>query len=119
MRTLIGLALAAGILAGAARGALPQQAGGEGKRPDPKALFKRIDTNGDGKLSREEFRAFIESHSGTKAHSPEAIDRVFNRLDTNGDGFLSFDEFVKLRDLRKQAAERAKARKKQNAGNPP
>jgi calcium-binding protein CML len=116
MRTLVGLALAAGILAGAVRGAFAQQAGGKGKPPDPKALFKRIDTNGDGKLSREEFRAFIESHSGTKTHSPETIDRVFNRLDTNGDGFLSFEEFVKLRELRKLAAERAKAKKNQNAG---
>ena len=46
------------------------------------AAFTRADTNGDGRLSREE-----------AAHFPEIAAR-FDELDKNHDGFLSFDEFA-------------------------
>ncbi|KEZ78935.1 EF-hand domain-containing protein [Salinisphaera hydrothermalis] len=40
--------------------------------------FKHMDANGDGKISRSEYR--------------KALQPYFDRLDTNGDGYISKDE---------------------------
>lgn len=82
-----------------------------GFRPDPMELFKRFDTNADGKLTREElpaerreligildqlgkseitredFQRFMER--AREAGNPESL---FQRLDTNNDGKLTIDE---------------------------
>ena len=47
------------------------------------AAFNRADTNGDGKMSREEARHF------------PAIEPGFEQLDLNRDRFISRDEFMK------------------------
>ena len=47
------------------------------------AAFDRADTNGDGRLSREEARHF------------PAIEPGFDQLDLNHDHFISRDEFMK------------------------
>ncbi|MEP6965943.1 MAG: EF-hand domain-containing protein [Polaromonas sp.] len=47
------------------------------------AAFNRADTNGDGRLSREEARHF------------PAIEPGFDQLDLNHDHFISRDEFMK------------------------
>lgn len=41
-------------------------------------MFKEADTNGDGKVSLDEFKAMHEKHM---------LER-FKKLDTNGDGFI-------------------------------
>ncbi len=47
------------------------------------AAFNRADSNGDGKLSREEARHF------------PAIEPRFDQIDGNHDNFISRDEFMK------------------------
>jgi len=47
-------------------------------------MFERLDTNHDGKVSREEYRA-------------QAAER-FDRMDTNHDGFLDQSEMTAMRD---------------------
>src|ERR1700722_10700893 len=99
MRILSGLALAVGVLVFSTGGLLADDAPeskAKAKRGNPEAVFKRIDTNGDGKLSQEEFKAFIEKASkgkGKLREKPELIDKLFEHLDTNGDGYLSLEEF--------------------------
>lgn len=51
--------------------------------PDPQQIFAIKDTDGDGKLSLQEYTA---SGRATAEH--------FAKADTNGDGFLALDEFA-------------------------
>jgi len=51
-------------------------------------VFTRLDTNKDGKISKEEARGLIKEH--------------FDRLDTNKDGFIAFDELLKAAKERRE-----------------
>jgi hypothetical protein len=54
-----------------------------------KPEFKKIDTNGDGHISRDEARAAFERFEAMlKERQPD----IFAKIDTNGDGKLSRDE---------------------------
>src|SRR5262245_1745249 len=66
---------------------------------DPGVIFRRLDANGDGKISRDEFRAFLANAPRFK-DQPELARGLFDRLDTNRDGFLSLDEFRRITELR-------------------
>jgi hypothetical protein len=64
-----------------------QQAG------DPASkLFTKLDTDGDGRISKAEFTGAAD-----KAGADAAIaDAVFNKIDANGDGAVSQDELAKV-----------------------
>jgi collagen type III alpha len=49
-----------------------------GERPNPAEMFKRLDKDGDGKVSKEE--------------APERMKENFDKMDANKDGFLTPDE---------------------------
>lgn len=72
-----------------------------GKRPDPEKVFKSLDGDGDGKLSREEFSKapMLEKIEEKK---PGSADKFFSRLDANKDGSLSLEEFKKMGEGRKK-----------------
>lgn len=53
-------------------------------------LFGKIDTNGDGSLSTDEFSSFVQSVGGTS----EEASALYNALDGNGDGSVSEDELA-------------------------
>lgn len=54
-------------------------------------LFNKIDANGDGHITKEEFvQSAQEQNLGT---SPEQIDEFMKKIDTDHDGKLSFEEF--------------------------
>jgi len=62
--------------------------GQDAKKPDKAELFKKIDKDGDSKLSLAEFKGKKEGEKATKAEAQ------FKKLDKNSDGFLSLEEFV-------------------------
>jgi Ca2+-binding EF-hand superfamily protein len=78
-------------------------------KPDPEAMFKRLDSDGDGKISKEEFAKFAEvmrekvkeKGKGKNANGKGA-DAIFSRLDANGDGYLSLEEFKKVSEMRQK-----------------
>lgn len=49
-----------------------------GERPDPATIIEQMDTNEDGKLSKDEVQGPLKND--------------FDKLDTDSDGFLSLEE---------------------------
>jgi CubicO group peptidase (beta-lactamase class C family) len=78
----LGLCVAGAVLAAASG-----LAAAEAPRRDSEAVFKRLDANGDGRLSPAEFDALPASRR---------VSGLFGRLDRNGDGFLVLAEFNAL-----------------------
>jgi hypothetical protein len=64
-------------------------------RTDPAAAIKALDTNGDKKLSKDEFLKLTERNAKLKGNA-ELAARLFTRLDTNGDGSLTLEEYAQL-----------------------
>jgi len=58
------------------------------EKKSPEEVFKKLDTDGDGFISLDEFKA---SPRGQK--DPAKAEEAFKKADTNGDGKLSLEEF--------------------------
>ena len=85
---VFGAALSAVLLASCETNQ-PQRRGGGGGAPDRKTMFVRLDVNGDGVITRQEFMA------GPNAQrNPQQAPQVFRRMDRDGSGTLSRKEFV-------------------------
>lgn len=69
-------------------------------RPDPAALFQRLDANGDGELNGDEFKQLATLGEGRLKDRPEVFDRIFGQLDADHSGGLSQDEFQGLSEMR-------------------
>lgn len=113
------VALAFGFLSLSVVGFAQDEKKGKGKGAfaDPEAQFKRMDENGDGKVSKEEFKKAQNTMAEKMAEAgkdglkkaftdkPDLLDKMFTAQDTNKDGYLSLEEFKtgreKTRELRK------------------
>src|SRR5262245_27919851 len=84
MKKILALALIAGMF-------MPLVGTGaqEKKGKTPEERFKAMDTNNDGKLSKEEFVARFKDDAEKKGKA----EMQFGRIDKNNDGFLSLDEY--------------------------
>jgi Ca2+-binding EF-hand superfamily protein len=82
MRSLFALIVACGL-------AVPALAADDKpkEKPSPEETFKRLDKNGDGKLSLEEFKGKRQGEKATKA------EETFKKKDKDSDGFLTLDEY--------------------------
>lgn len=72
------------------------EAAKKGNRPQrgPGELLKKLDTDGDKKISLEEFKAFKPKAGKTGKNGKEFdAEKVFKHKDKNNDGFLTPDEF--------------------------
>jgi hypothetical protein len=109
--------------------------GGRGGFGDSEALFKKLDADGDGKVSKDEFKKVTAQPGqggfggfggrggrggpGNKGGAGEVGTRSFDRLDSNGDGALSADEFKKMGEQRQGfGGARPGARKPDNKDKP-
>ncbi|WP_425614150.1 EF-hand domain-containing protein [Anatilimnocola sp. NA78] len=58
------------------------------KKAEPAEQFKKLDTNSDGKLTKEEFLGKRKGEKATKA------EETFKKKDKDGDGSLTLEEFT-------------------------
>lgn len=58
------------------------------------AMFKEVDTNNDGVLSRGEFVELVRCLTGE--HGVGVSSGIFDRFDANHDGVISRDEALEL-----------------------
>ncbi|HEX4588697.1 MAG TPA: EF-hand domain-containing protein [Gemmataceae bacterium] len=101
MLRIVCLLSVAGLLASAQDvAAKPKAAKGD----KIEAMFKKLDTNGDGTLSREEFAKITElrKKGGEAKGKGKGVEALFNKLNTSGDGKLTLEEFRKIKELRKK-----------------
>jgi peroxiredoxin/Ca2+-binding EF-hand superfamily protein/mono/diheme cytochrome c family protein len=68
---------------------------GVGGSFDPGSLFKRVDSNSDGKIARAEYDSFVKLLPRFK-ENPDEAKALFERLDGDKDGMLTPEEFKKL-----------------------
>ncbi|XP_022946935.1 calmodulin-like protein 1 [Cucurbita moschata] len=61
-----------------------------------KWVFDKFDTNKDGKISFEEYKAAHGAMSGSKEISDAEAAKSFKLVDADGDGFVELKEFVEL-----------------------
>ena len=66
---------------------------------DPEAVFNQADADGDGKMSKQEFK-FVTANAPRLRDDPQRADRVFGILDADRDGSLSPAEFRRLAAMR-------------------
>lgn len=70
-------------------GPMGSRNGGPGRAEQ---MFRGLDTNNDGGISAEEFKAAHQNQRG-----------MFSMLDADGDGTISQDEFINRREARREA----------------
>ena len=78
------LAIAASLSYGEDAPAKPDKA----KRPNPEAVFKKLDTSADGSLSLDEFKASPRAQKDLAK-----AEEHFKKMDADSSGGVSFDEF--------------------------
>jgi hypothetical protein len=64
---------------------------GEGKRPSPEEFFKKLDTNSDGSVSKDEYLA-----SPRAKQDPAKGAENFGKMDKDSDGKLTKEEFAAM-----------------------
>ena len=62
------------------------------EKRDLDKIFKEIDIDGDGNLSKEEILIGYEKHFGPI--SEEQVDEMFAKIDLDGNGTIDYTEFV-------------------------
>jgi len=55
--------------------------------------FAAMDTNGDGRIDREEMDAFLAQKGIDDEHRHQILDEIFEKIDKDGNGRIELDEF--------------------------
>lgn len=68
----------------------PAGPGGPGKqgRPNPEEIFIKLDVDGDGNVTLEEFK-----QGPRQQEDPAKAEEIFKKIDTNLDGSITLEEF--------------------------
>jgi hypothetical protein len=59
-------------------------------------LFKKLDADGNGKLTKDEVKKAAENKGDGKFNIGGIIEKAFDKLDTDKDGVLTLEEFKKF-----------------------
>lgn len=57
-------------------------------------LFKALDLDGDGTLTREELLDFYKKQFGDEKKAEEEVQSILNRVDSDGSGKIDYSEFI-------------------------
>jgi calcium-dependent protein kinase len=58
-------------------------------------LFKLLDENGDGKITKEELRTGLKKLVNEESNEKSSVDEIFFIVDTDRSGFIDFQEFLR------------------------
>ena len=62
---------------------------------EAKKAFKAFDTDGDGKLTKDELKEALTRPGGGKPLSDDEVEKFISKFDADGDGSLQITEFIK------------------------
>ena len=68
-------------------------------KPDTQKMFDKLDSDGDGKVTLEEFAFLPNTMKDAKRASNAELAATFAKLDTSKDKKLTADEFKKISDI--------------------
>jgi EF hand domain-containing protein len=109
MFRILSLSAVAALTAAVLLSPAPADAAKPKKKGDKlELLFKKLDTDNDGKLSPAEFGKIKEVKQKAKANAAakksakagKKSETLFKKLDTNNDGYLSLAEFRKIKEAK-------------------
>jgi Ca2+-binding EF-hand superfamily protein len=108
MTKFIGLATALAILTSWAFPAFA--ADRAAKKKDAEQVFKKLDANSDGKVSKDEFGRLTDRLAKKLGDekAKEMSSKLFEKLDADKDGSISAEEAKKLQDVRRDFKKAAK-----------
>lgn len=115
MNQLITLAAAVAILASSV---VPASAADKAaKKRDPEQIFKKLDANSDGKVSKDEFNRLADrlAKKLDADKAKEMATKLFEKLDADKDGSISAEEAKKLNEVRREVGKAAKKAQKKAA----
>ncbi|MFO0812802.1 MAG: EF-hand domain-containing protein [Gemmatales bacterium] len=84
---------------------------GKGNRATPEETFKKMDADGNGKVTKEEYTKFLKADERLAKRleeDAEFANKQFDRMDGNKDGNVTLEEYKKYRE------EMSKNRKKKD-----
>jgi calcium-dependent protein kinase len=62
---------------------------------DACSLFSLIDEDGNGQISRDEFRKGLQKYLNIKETDMEEVERIFDIIDADRSGFIEYEEFTR------------------------
>ncbi|MEI8242447.1 MAG: EF-hand domain-containing protein [bacterium] len=97
---IVAAVLCAGVVVQAEEPAKADQPKRQGQ-PPPEEMYKKIDTNGDGQISLDEFKASMAERAKSRPNAREIpvemVEKRFKALDADSNGSVSLEEFKKGR----------------------
>jgi Ca2+-binding EF-hand superfamily protein len=86
-----------------------EKKGKRGNQATPEETFKKMDANGDGKVTKDELEKWVKANERLAKRAEqdtEFVNKMFTSMDANKDGSVTLEEYKKYRE--EQNAKRKK-----------